>query len=111
MDMFWHPRETVAAARALGLRVSTGGIFFDGPGVDGRTPAERLADAEAFFDEFAGADDVLPGTFPHGAYTVGPDNLVAAKRLAEARGALYSTHAAETRAEQADVERRATAAR
>ena len=64
MDMFWHPRETVAAARAVGLRVSTGGIFFDGPGVDGRTVPERTADAEAFFDDFAGAEDVLPGCFP-----------------------------------------------
>ena len=101
MDMFWHPAETVAAARALGVRVSTGGIFFDGPGVDRLAPGERLAEAEAFFDDFAGADDVLPGCFPHGAYTVGPESLVAAKRLAEARGGLYSTHAAETQAEQA----------
>ena len=38
MDMFWHPAETVAAARALGVRVSTGGIFFDGPGIDGLAP-------------------------------------------------------------------------
>jgi 5-methylthioadenosine/S-adenosylhomocysteine deaminase len=106
MDMFWHPRETVAAARAVGCRVSTGGVFFDGPGVDGRQPETRLTDAEAFFDEFAGSDDVLPGTFPHGAYTVGPDSLRAAKRLADARGALYSTHAAETRAEQDTVTRR-----
>ncbi len=40
MDMFWHPSETVAAARDLGIRVSTGGIFFDGPGVDGKDAAE-----------------------------------------------------------------------
>jgi 5-methylthioadenosine/S-adenosylhomocysteine deaminase len=103
MDMFWHPREGVAAARAVGCRVSTGGIFFDGPGVDGRAQDKRLADAGAFFDEFAGADDVLPGVFPHGAYTVGPDSLRAAKGLAEARGGLFCTHAAETRAEQATV--------
>ncbi|HET9069617.1 MAG TPA: amidohydrolase family protein, partial [Amaricoccus sp.] len=64
MDMFWHPRETVAAARAVGLRVATGGVFFDGPGVDGRTVPERAAEAEAFLDEFAGAADVLPGCFP-----------------------------------------------
>jgi 5-methylthioadenosine/S-adenosylhomocysteine deaminase len=104
MDMFWHPRETVAAARAVGVRVSTGGIFFDAPGVDGRT--ERLADAEAFFAEFAGAEDVLSGTFPHGAYTVGPENLQAAKRLAGAHGGLFCTHAAETRAERADIQTR-----
>jgi 5-methylthioadenosine/S-adenosylhomocysteine deaminase len=103
MDMFWHPREGVAAARAVGCRISTGGIFFDGPGVDGRAAGARLADAEAFFDEFAGAEDVLPGAFPHGAYTVGPVNLQAAKRVADDRGALFSTHAAETRAEQETV--------
>jgi 5-methylthioadenosine/S-adenosylhomocysteine deaminase len=83
--------------------VSTGGIFFDGPGVDKRAADARLADAAAFFEEFAGADDVLAGAFPHGAYTVGPENLKAAKRLADEWGALYSTHAAETRAEQETV--------
>ncbi len=75
MDMFWHPRETVAAARAVGLRVATGGIFFDGPGGDGARPADRLADAAAFFDEFDGDEDVLAGCYPHGAYTVGPEAL------------------------------------
>jgi 5-methylthioadenosine/S-adenosylhomocysteine deaminase len=106
MDMFWHPRETVAAARDVGLRVATGGIFFDGPGVDGRTVPERTAEAAAFFDEFAAAPDVLPGCFPHGAYTVGPEGLAAAWRIAAERGGLFSTHAAETRAEQETVRAR-----
>lgn len=103
MDMFWYAGQSVAAARDLGMRVATGGMFFDAPGVDGLSEAERMAGAEAFFEEFAGAEDVFPATMPHGAYTVGPENLVAAKRLAEARGALFSIHAAETRAEQAEV--------
>ena len=29
MDMFWYPNETVKAANDLGMRISTGGIFFD----------------------------------------------------------------------------------
>jgi 5-methylthioadenosine/S-adenosylhomocysteine deaminase len=87
----------------VGLRVSTGGIFFDGPGVDGKTVPERAAEAAAFFDDFAGAGDVLPGCFPHGAYTVGPEGLRAAWRIANERGGLFSTHAAETRAEQETV--------
>jgi 5-methylthioadenosine/S-adenosylhomocysteine deaminase len=103
LDMFWHPAETVAAARRLGVRVATGGIFFDGPGIDGLGPAERLAEAEAFFEAFGGSDDVLPGCFPHGAYTVGPELLGAAKRIADQRGGLFCTHAAETQAEQAIV--------
>jgi 5-methylthioadenosine/S-adenosylhomocysteine deaminase len=104
MDMFWHPRQTVAAARELGMRVSTGGIFFDGPGVDGATPEARLSDAEAFFAEFAGDDTVLAGVFPHGTYTVGPDGLRASKAVADRHGGLFCTHAAETRAEVAGIE-------
>lgn len=103
MDMFWFPQSGVAAARSVGCRIATGGMFFDPAGPDGRTAADRPGDAEAFFDAHAGADDVLAGTFPHGAYTVGPDGLVAAKALSRARGGLYCTHAAETRAEQATV--------
>ncbi len=106
MDMFWHPEEGVAAARGLGMRIATGGIFFDGRGMDGRRPDERIADAQAFFDAHAGDDDVLPGCLPHGAYTVGPEMLRAAKALADARGGFFSTHAAETRAERLDVEAR-----
>lgn len=106
LDMFWYPRETVMAARAVGLRVATGGIFFDPPGVDGKDLDRRLADAEDFFAEFGGADDVFPAVLPHSAYTVAPENLIAGKAIADRHGALYSTHAAETRAEQADVQAR-----
>lgn len=103
MDMFWYPAETVRAARSVGARIATGGIFFDPPGVTGHDLAGRIAEAERFFDEFGDADDVFPTVLPHGAYTVSPDNLKTAKAIAERHGALFSTHAAETRAEQADV--------
>jgi 5-methylthioadenosine/S-adenosylhomocysteine deaminase len=103
MDMFWYPHETVAAARSVGLRVATGGIFFDPPGVTGHDLAGRIAEAERFFEDFGNDDDVFPSIMPHGAYTVAPDNLKTAKALAERHGALFSIHAAETRAEQADV--------
>ena len=106
MDMYWHPAETVAAARAVGCRVSTGGIFFDGPGMDKVAAGRRVAEAEAFFDAFGGADDVLPGVFPHGTYTVGPESLRAARAVADRHGGLFCTHAAETRAEQAIVTER-----
>ena len=103
MDMFWYPAETVRAARALGVRVSTGGIFFDPPGPTGHDLKMRIAEAERFFDLFANTEDVFPAILPHGAYTVSPENLRAAKDIAERHGALFCTHAAETRAEQADV--------
>lgn len=103
MDMFWYPFETVAAARAVGLRVSTGGIFFDPAGVTSLSIDQRADEAERFFAEFADADDVFPAVMPHGAYTVSPDNLKVARRIADRHGALFCTHAAETRAEQADI--------
>jgi 5-methylthioadenosine/S-adenosylhomocysteine deaminase len=103
LDMYWRPRETVAAARDLGMRVATGGIFIDGPGVDGLDAAARLAEARAFLEDFAKADDVIAGVLPHGTYTVSPDLLRASHDLAAEFGAPWSTHAAETRAEQADV--------
>lgn len=106
MDMYWRPRATVAAAADLGMRIAAGPIFVDFPGVDGASPAERIRDAEAFFAEHAGRADVLPAAFPHGAYTAGPETLRTSRRLAEAAGALWQTHAAETRAEQATVTER-----
>ncbi|WP_424933823.1 amidohydrolase family protein [Amaricoccus macauensis] len=106
MDMFWHPTETVGAARDVGLRVSTGGIFFDFPGMDKHGPERRVRDAEAFFEEFGADPMVLPGTFPHGAYTVNPENLRAARDATDRHGGLFCTHAAETKAELADIESR-----
>jgi 5-methylthioadenosine/S-adenosylhomocysteine deaminase len=106
MDMFWFPEEGARAARELGMRIATGGIFIDFPGVDHVTHDDRLRAARDFFAEFHGADDVFPTIMPHGTYTVSPDNLTSAKALAEERGALFSTHAAETRAEQSDIDTR-----
>lgn len=106
LDMFWFPWESVAAARELGIRVATGGLFFDPPGVGGRDQARYEQEAEAFFLEFADADDVLPLVMPHGAYTVSPENLQAAHAIAHRHSGLFSTHAAETVAEQADIRNR-----
>lgn len=103
MDMFWHPEQTAAAARELGSRVSCGGLFFDFPGMDGKTAEDRPRDARAFFEAHPASEHLRPGVFPHGAYTVGPENLKLAKDLADERDALFSTHAAETTTEQETV--------
>lgn len=103
MDMFWYPAETVRAARQVGLRVATGGIFFDPAGVTALSIDKRIAEAEAFFEEFGKADDVFACTMPHGTYTVGPENLKSAWQVAHKCGGLFCTHCAETRAEVADI--------
>ena len=103
MDMFWYPFETVKAARTVGLRVSTGGMFFDPAGVTALPIAERVAESDRFFEEFGSAEDVFACAMPHGAYTVSPDNLKAAKASALRHGGLFCTHCAETLFEQSDV--------
>jgi len=106
VDMFWYPFETVAAARQLGMRVSTGGIFFDPAGVTALNIDKRVAEAQRFFDEFGKVDDVFPAAMPHGTYTVSPENLKAAWAVSHKCGGIFCTHCAETRAEQADIQHR-----
>jgi 5-methylthioadenosine/S-adenosylhomocysteine deaminase len=106
MDMFWYPDETVAAAREIGLRLATGGIFFDPPGMDGEASQVRRAAAEGFFRRHAADPFVLAGVMPHGTYTVGPANLLSAMDIARAHGGFFCTHAAETRAEVETIESR-----
>ena len=103
MDMFWFPEETVRAAKALGVRVATGGIFFDPPGMDGHLADRRLSDATAFFDAMEEEPLVFSGCLPHGTYTVSPQHLQNAARLSRSRGGFWCTHAAETAAEQATI--------
>ena len=106
IDMFWYPSEAVSAARELGMRVVTGGLFFDPPGVGDRNHDIYLAEAQTFFEEFSGAEDVFPAVMPHGSYTVSPEHLKDAKKIADLHNGLLSIHAAETRAEQADIQNR-----
>ncbi len=71
MDMFWYPAETVqAAAQRRPARRDRRHILRPARRHRPSTSTGRIAAAERFFDEFGGADDVLPSIMPHGAYTV-----------------------------------------
>ena len=106
MDMFWYPDETVRAAKDLGMRVSTGGIFFDLPGIGGRSHESYVLEAQNFYKSHASDDSVIPAILPHGSYTVSPQHLSEAKSIADQYGILFCTHAAETQAEQNDIKTR-----
>ena len=106
MDMFWYPDETVKAAKDLGMRVSTGGIFFDLPGIGGRSQEDYISEADNFYQNHSSDDSVIPAILPHGSYTVSPQNLSEAKSIADQYGILFCTHAAETQAEQNDIKTR-----
>ena len=106
MDMFWYPDETVKAAKDLGMRISTGGIFFDLPGIGGRSHEDFISEANNFYQKYSYDDSVIPAILPHGSYTVSPQNLSEAKSIADRHGMLFCTHAAETQAEQKDIKTR-----
>lgn len=106
MDMFWHPDQTFLAAEKAGIRLATGGLFFDFDGMDGDGPENRTSDAKALFERFGDNDEMFVGTMPHGTYTVGPDNLRTAIDLANEQNGFFSTHAAETKVEQATIQER-----
>ena len=106
MDMFWYPEETVNAAKKLGMRISTGGIFFDLPGIGGRSHEDYISEAHQFSQNHQADENVIPAILPHGSYTVSPENLTDAKRIADEYGILFCTHAAETKAEQNDIKAR-----
>ena len=106
MDMFWYPEETANAAKKLGMRISTGGIFFDLPGIGGRCHEDYISEAHQFSQNHEADENVIPAILPHGSYTVSPENLTDAKRIADEYGILFCTHAAETKAEQNDIRTR-----
>ena len=106
MDMFWYPDQTVKAAKDLGMRISTGGIFFDLPGIGGRSHKDFIFEANNFYQKHSSDDSVIPAVLPHGSYTVSPQNLSEAKSIADRHGMLFCTHAAETQAEQNDIKAR-----
>jgi 5-methylthioadenosine/S-adenosylhomocysteine deaminase len=107
VDMFWFPEQSALAGGEIGLRTSAGGAWFDLPmGMDGKGPGDRAAMCEGFFDAFPRTDMMIPGIFPHGAYTVGPEGLQHAHAISTAHGGLYSVHAAETLAEVEDIKTR-----
>ncbi|MEM9406368.1 MAG: amidohydrolase [Acidobacteriota bacterium] len=105
-DMFWFPDTAAEAARQLGMRVATGGLFFDGVGIDGKEQAVRLDEARAFCETWRDEPLVTPSLNPHATYTVGPQQLEGVARLAEETGALVTVHAAETRQEQSTARER-----
>lgn len=106
LDMFWYPFETAEASMDLGMRLCTGGIFIDFPGVGNRTQEQYLIEASDFCAKFQKSSFIFPGVMPHGTYTVKPEHLQDAKKIADEYHGIFSIHAAETLFEQSDISKR-----
>ena len=111
LDMYFHHEAAHRGAVAAGSRHVIGPVFFDGPGPDGLTWDERLANLRSWpgrLDEIGGPE-VPVSAMPHATYTCSPEGFAEVAKalrtlLADGhRGGLLTTHVSENAAENDDI--------
>ncbi|MBI5896221.1 MAG: amidohydrolase [Desulfobacterales bacterium] len=105
-DGYFLTEHFAAAVADSGLRaiLGQGVIDFPAPGVP--DPAQNVAVARAVVEKMRGRYPLVqPSIFCHSPYTCSAATLTAAKQAANDLGMLFQIHAAETRAECAQMEK------
>ena len=98
-DMYYFEEEIARETKAAGLRGVLGQTIIQFPVADAKTPADALARAEAFLEEFKDDPLITPAVAPHAMYTLDGPTLKAARDLARRYGVPTLIHLAETRDE------------
>jgi 5-methylthioadenosine/S-adenosylhomocysteine deaminase len=99
VDMFWFPRILAVAARAVGFRLVTGLTYFDSSATDGIRVEQRRIHTREFLEEYHQDDLIIPCVQAHSVYTVSPQYLQEASKLAQEFNTVFHVHASETEAE------------
>jgi 5-methylthioadenosine/S-adenosylhomocysteine deaminase len=81
-DMYYFEEEIARATRAAGLRGILGQSIIEFPVPDAKTPADGLARAEKFIQEFQNDSLIVPAVAPHAVYTLDAATLKRARDLA-----------------------------
>ena len=95
-DMYYFEEEVAAVTKAAGLRGVLGQTVIQFPVADAKTPAEALARAEAFIQQYKNDDLIVPAVAPHALYTNDEATLIAARDLAIKHNVPLLIHLAET---------------
>jgi 5-methylthioadenosine/S-adenosylhomocysteine deaminase len=95
-DMYYFEEEIARVAFEAGLRGVLGETIIQFPVADAKTPAEGLARAERFIQEFKDNGLVTPAVAPHALYTNDKTTLVASAELGRKYGVPVIIHFAET---------------
>jgi 5-methylthioadenosine/S-adenosylhomocysteine deaminase len=103
-DMYYFEEEIAKETKAAGLRGVLGQTVIQFPVADAKTPAEGLARAEQFIQDFKGDPLITPAVAPHAMYTLDGPSLKAARALSVKYGVPTLIHVAETR-DEADTAR------
>jgi len=95
-DMYYFEEEIARAAFGAGLRGILGQTIIQFPVADAKTPADALARAERFIQEFKDNGLIVPAVAPHALYTNDKSSLVASAELGRKYGVPVILHFAET---------------
>jgi len=105
-DMYYFEEEIARETRSAGLRGVLGQTVIQFPVADAKTPADALARAEAFINEFKGDPLITPAVAPHAIYTLDGPTLRAARELSKRHDVPTLIHLAESRDETKVAEER-----
>ena len=100
LDMYFFPGSVQVAASRVGFNVHNGPVFIEFPGPDNRTWDARMTWARRYLVDRPVADRWV---CPHSTYLLSEHQLRDVAALADDVGARIHVHAAETRAELAQV--------
>lgn len=100
-DMYWHYQAAAQAAKKVGFRLFTGIGAIDVLDNESKDSLERRT--REFLEEYQKDELIRPCVQVHATYTVSRETLLLVKRIVEEYGAVFVTHASETRVEVEDV--------
>ena len=109
VDMYYFEEEIARETRRAGLRGVLGQTVIQFPVADAKTPADALARADAFINEFKGDPLITPAVAPHAIYTLDGPTLRAARDLSKRHNVPTLIHLAESRDETKVAEERRAA--
>ncbi|MGQ9785180.1 MAG: amidohydrolase family protein [Anaerolineae bacterium] len=101
-DMYYYEEEVAYAVAEAGMRAICAETILKFPSPDATSYEESLEYARTFVERWRGHPLIVPGVAPHAAYTVTPELLHAAVRLALQYDVPLQMHIAETGQEVED---------
>jgi 5-methylthioadenosine/S-adenosylhomocysteine deaminase len=102
-DMYYFEGDVAEATRESGLRAVLGESVIKFPVADAATPAEGLARAEKFIQDWKSDPLITPAVAPHAPYTLEPETLKAVRALANKYDVPMLIHLSETQDEQKQI--------
>jgi 5-methylthioadenosine/S-adenosylhomocysteine deaminase len=102
-DMYYFEDQVAEAAKEAGLRVVAGETLIGFPAPDNATTKDTLAYAERFLTRWKGDPLVTAAVAPHSPYLTRPEDIQAARALADRYGAPLLIHLSESPDEQRQV--------